>query len=226
MRIGIIVASESERKPFIEVFGEPSAERLEANGTKVLIWNLQPNREVYLLHSGVGEIAAAIGTQYLIDKFGVDRIINYGMAGGLSEEHLSKKIGVVDKVIHYDFDLSSIDGYVVGRYPGEKSRYLVPSQDAIPASLTSGLLKFTCASADKFVPAGESKRRLRKEFDADICEMEAAGVIIACNKNNIPCTFIKAISDGVDEDSEAYENNVHSTSRDCIALIKKYINQI
>ena len=83
--------------------------------------------------------------------------------------------------------------------------------------------EFICASADKFVDAGEPKRKLRTEFGADICEMEAAAIVITCNRNGIPCSFIKAVSDGVDEGSEAFDLNVTSAAKACVEALVQFL---
>lgn len=44
----------------------------------------------------------------------------------------------------------------------------------------------TVASGDVFVTKNDDKHRLAKEFGADICEMELAGIAIACERNNVP----------------------------------------
>lgn len=221
MKIGVIVATETERKAFIRVFGLPNMSNLGTGAFEVAQWVLK-DKYLYLIMSGVGEIAAASATQYLIDTFNVDKVINYGVAGSLSEEHQERKVGIVTGIIHYDFDVTFGSHYKVGEYPGQGIT-LKPRENAIPAAYTRSLNQFICASADKLLGGGEPKRRLRKLFNADICEMEAAGIVLTCNRNHIPCTFIKAISDGVDEDVEAFDNNVNEASRACARLIKQFI---
>ena len=64
---------------------------------------------MYILKSGAGEIAAAAGTQFLITKYGAEFIINFGVVGGLTPEMSLAKTCVVESVVHYDFDTSTID---------------------------------------------------------------------------------------------------------------------
>lgn len=226
MKIGIIVATKAERKPFIDIFGEPSWVYPDKGygACEVLKWKIDKNSSIHLICSGFGEIAAASSTQYLVDRHQVDMIVNYGVVGGLDEITQVGKIGYVSRAVHYDFDISASGHYAVGEYPG-KGIYLRPKHDAIPQAIMKryGLSEFTCASADKFVRAGESKKRLHKEFGADICEMEAAGIIITCNRNDVPVTLIKAVSDGVNEDSEAFDRNVYSSSLKCVNFIYEII---
>ena len=222
MRIGIIVATKRERKAFFEVFGEPTLSFYEKGNFEVSMWELDDGKTLYLILGGLGEIASASSTQYLIDHYKVDKIINYGVVGGLTEEHHDRKVGIVSKIIHYDFDISFGSNYKVGEYP-KVGLYHVPKKQAVLIPSTEDVDRFICASADKVVGGGEPKRALRRKFCADICEMEAAGIVITCNRNGIPCSFIKAISDGVDEDMEAFEKHVHQASLNCVKLIAKLI---
>lgn len=225
MKIGVVVATKDELKPFIEIFGDPEIS-FEDVAYQVFRWYLGVGNYLYLILSGPGEIAAASSTQYLIDHYKVSGIINYGVAGGLSDEYSAGFVGIVERVVHTDFDISLSGVHVVGQYPHSESPYIYPSKPFIKDELTKEYNKLTCASADKFVGGGEPKARLRREFGADICEMEAAGIIITCNRNNIPVTFIKAVSDGANEDAEAFDNNVHQAAKLCVYLIATFLQHL
>ena len=226
MKIGIVVATKEEMSPFFEVFGQNDQSFSAVNGSyEAFKWDLKKhNSAIYLVQSGFGEIAATSSVQYLISEYGVNMVINYGVVGGLDDGCSVGKIGYVERAVHYDFDISANGHYAQGEYPG-KGVFLRPEKDAIPQPTLKyyGLSEFVCASADKFVAAGEPKRKLKRDFGADICEMEAAGIIITCNRNSVPVTLIKAVSDGVNEDSEAFKKNVQDASFKCVKIIHKIL---
>lgn len=227
MQIGIIVASRREWEPFFRVFGKNCVHYHSSCDQKIVGWEFGRHC-IYLIQSGYGEIAAASATQYLIDEFYVESIINYGVVGGLHENYPAKKVGFVRKIVHYGFDVSGGGKYPIGRYPNQEDLFIKPEREALPLSviekaLGTQLTEFVCASADKFVYGGEAKRQLREKFGADICEMEAAGVVLTCNRNHVPCSFIKAVSDGVDEDEKAFHKNVQSAAKICAKTIKKIL---
>ena len=222
MTIGIVVATKYEKEAFLRAFGPPAMDNLGSGAYEIAQWILKGSKYLYLIMSGAGEIAAATATQYLIDNFTVDGVINYGVLGALSEEHTERKVGIVSSVVHYDFDISFGSHYKTGEYP-KQGLFQKPLKNTIPPSFTQGLPQFVCASADKLVGGGEPKRKLRREYFADICDMEAAGVLITCNRNNMPCTLIKAVSDGVDGDIEAFDKHADSAADGCVRLIADYI---
>ena len=180
MKIGIIVASDKERKPFFEVFGSPDMYHVGLNAYEVSMWRINSEKFIYLILSGIGEIA------------------------------------------HYGFDATPSTNYRVGEYP-KLGLYHSPYLDAVPDSAVQDLPKFICASADIVVDSGEPKRRLYREYRANICEMEAAGIVLTCNRNKIPCTMIKAVSDGVNDDIEVFNRYVYNASKACVVLVANLI---
>lgn len=221
MVIGIVVAIKEEASVFSEFFGKGRAAASDIY--EVTEWHEGWNKFV-MIRSGYGEIAAAAATQYLIDNYPVDQIINYGVVGALHDNLNVHQVGIVHKIVHYGFDLSGGGKYPRGIYPKIGSPYIEPKID-IFADITE-LPSFICASSDKFVYGGSPKRELHNEFNADICDMESAGIILTCNKNSIPCGFIKAVSDGVEEDEKAFEENVLEASRKCVDILSAMIRLI
>ena len=218
-----MVATKSELEPFIHKFGPPVVRFCRKNSFDVMKWSYGTRKSVFLIVSGVGEIASAMSAQYLIDCFYVDGIINYGVAGGLHRDMKAGTIGIVEKVVHTDFDITLSGKHTIGQYPGGVGPFIEPKVSFVPDQFTEHLPRFICASADKFVGAGEPKQRLRREFNADICEMEAAGVLFTCNRNYLPVTLIKAVSDGIDEDSDAFDCNVYRASLSCVKIIDSFV---
>ena len=90
-RAGMIVAV--EMAALQRRYGEPR-ETIQDGVYTVMVYPVG-EYELYVLSSGVGEIAAAAGTQYLITKYNVELILNFGVVGALTEEMSEKKICIV-----------------------------------------------------------------------------------------------------------------------------------
>ena len=119
-RIGLVIAVEIQA--FNDKYGEPD-EIIRIRKQEVRKY-VSDTYELYVMHSGAGEIAAASTTQCLISEFDVEIILNYGVVGGLTEEISKSRICVVKDVVHYDFDTSASDQCEVGRYLNYPSVYL------------------------------------------------------------------------------------------------------
>ena len=169
--------------------------------------------ELYVLRSGAYE---------------VEMIVNFGVVGGLTAEMGQTKTCVVERVVHYDFDTSEYDKCLPGQYMGYEDEYLYPSPALIDkaVALCPELKRVTCASADKFVAGEAAKSALHQRWDADICEMEAAAVVLTCDRAQVPCLLIKTVSDGLTQGGEDFGTALAATSALCLEVADRIIREL
>lgn len=223
-RIGMVVAMRKEILPFIENSGVEVFN--ESVGKYQISYFNYLDKEIYIVESGVGEIYAAGATQLLISKYNVEAIINFGVCGLLNDKLNLLETVLVEGVVHYDFDLSKIDNLPVGQYPNmDRVITCKNSLMDVVTSINPSIQKVICASADKFVVDSDVKNNLYEEYNASICEMESAGVVLTCLNNNIPFLVIKAVSDGKGG-AEDYNRMVKSASKSYIDLVYKVLEVI
>jgi len=67
------------------------------------------------------------------------------------------------------------------------------------------------------------KKNCHNIFNADICEMEAAGIVLTCNKNKIPCLLIKTVSDSITSGVSEFKNQINESARICIEITNKIL---
>lgn len=224
LKIGVVVAIEIDA--VLAKYGK-SKETVEKCGYTVHIYE-NGKSAMYVLVSGAGEIAAAAGTQFLITEFGVDMILNFGAVGALTEEMATAELCAVEKVIHYDFDTTGWLNLSRGRYPDQESAYVSTDEELLSKALEihPAMKKVICASADKFVDAAEEKRKLHDVFGADICEMEAAGIVLTCSRNSVPCLLIKAVSDSLVGGGKEFMTELNRVSEICFDVVDKIVNSL
>jgi len=220
--IGMIVAVEIEA--VLNKYGIP-IKRLEFTGYSVYQYKIGENN-LFVIHSGAGQIAAAMSTQFLISQFKVNFIVNFGVVGGLTHEMALARTCIVESVVHYDFDTSEADGCSVGRHLEYPSVYISTTKEVVDKALEIEplLTKVICASGNKFVAAQGEKEELHNSFNADICEMEAAGIVLTCNKNKIPCLLIKTVSDSITGGANEFKNSINKSARICMEITNKILN--
>lgn len=182
--------------------------------------------DLYIVNCGAGEIAAAAAAQLLISAFNVDMIVNFGVVGGLTPEMRVAKLCVVEKVVHYDFDTSECDSFAKAQYADYPSPYIPADERLLAAALTAEpeLKRVICASGDKFISSADKKRSLNEEYSADICEMEAAGIVLTCNRNGVPCLLIKAVSDAIDGGAEEFSREIDRCARICLETLDRVVS--
>ena len=134
---------------------------------------LQKYKNVFF--TGVGKVNSAITVTKLLYTYEVDRVVNFGTAGGIT---VSSGYHECKKFIQHDMNCSAL-GYKVGEVPFESvSKY----------DFGEGL---TCATGDSFVTNGIS-------VEADIVDMEAFSIAKICADNNVIFKCFKYISDNAD----------------------------
>lgn len=222
--IGMIVAVEMDS--VLSRYGA-SGVREDRGGFAVYHYQME-GFTLHVVNSGVGELAAAAATELLIDAYGVELVVNFGVVGGLTEEMALARTCVVEKIVHYDFDLSGIDPVEPGRYPGYEEIYIPTTRSLLEraAEIVPGLRRVICASADKFIGEPGAKAALHEKYGADICEMEAAGVVLTCNRCGIPCLVMKTVSDGIDGGAEEFYAEVRRSSELCLEITEKIIKEL
>ena len=223
-KIGLLVAV--EMGAVLSRYGEPR-EKANIDGFEVLRYE-NGSYTVCAVNAGAGEIAAAAATQLLISVFHVDLVVNFGVVGGLTPEMAMARTCVVESVVHYDFDVSDWIHCEAGRYSGYPSPY-IPTTPALvekAVEIEPSLRRVVCASADKFVGSAEKKRALHERWGADICEMEAAGVVLTCARRGVPCLLIKTVSDGISGGAEEFNRELDRSAGICLEIADKIIREL
>lgn len=223
-KIGMVVACEIDA--VLRKYGTP-AEEFNDYGFNTRLYHCD-GYDIYAMHTGVGEIAAAAGTQVLISVYKVDFILNFGVVGGLTKEMGIARSAVVTKIVHYDMDTSAIDHVEVGRYLEYPDVFIPTTKEMVEKAMEIApeLVPVVCASADKFVEGEEKKSALHKTYGADICEMESAGIALTCNRSKVPFLMIKTVSDSITGGADEFTKAVNETSDVALSIAEKVIQSL
>ena len=201
--IGLISALEEE----LVLFKEHSniEQVVRQSGIDFHFGNLS-GQKVILLKCGVGKVNAAVATQLLIDRFGVDAVLFSGLAGALVPHVHRGDIVISNFVVQHDVDLSAF-----GRRPGEipeLARLIEADPKLVRVAAEAfedyarehvcdrQLIVGTIATGDSFVSYKDRINWLQREFGAIATEMEGGAVGQACQMNKVPFVVIRVISDG------------------------------
>lgn len=164
--------------------------------------------DVVLVKSGIGKVNAGICAQILITKFGVNEIINTGVASSLNPDlNISSLVIAVDCVQH-DFDVSAIN-FAKGEIP-YTGKFAFETDKKLRAEIMKAVKKFApfrnviegrICTGDQFISNKAQKEAIIKNFGGDCCDMESGAVAQVCYLNRIPFAIIRAISDEADSES-------------------------
>ena len=224
MKIGLMIAIESELKAFLEDGTE--MQEISVSNRTVFATRIG-NHEVFAMCSGCGEIDSAAATQLLITKFDCEVILNFGVTGALDRSLRVEDLFVVRKVCHYEFDTSSIDPVKEHQYADCPDEF-IPLDDgliSLAKTVYPNLREAVVASGCRFIADREAKLELAK-LGCNICEMEVAAVARVCRLSGVRCLSVKCISDTFDGDGAEFQKNVEASARKAFAVLLEILKKI
>lgn len=198
MVIGIIGAMEEEISSLID---KMNTEKKEIKANMEFNYGSIMGKMVVVVTSGIGKVNAAICTQILIDDFGVDCIINVGVAGGIRRDIYPGDVVIADTLVQHDVD-TSVFGDKIGQIPRLDTFDFRCDKKLVERALESCTnikehksFVGTIVSGDQFIADKDKIMWLEKEFGALACEMEGASIAQVCYLNKIPFVVIRSVSD-------------------------------
>lgn len=221
MKIGIIAALDCEMTEFCRDFCAKESKYFGIYEGKC------KEHEVYICLAGVGKVNAAANTQRLIDLFGVDYVINSGVAG-CTCSHLGVCDVVISKELTYH-DFSPID--ILDRYAPNTSvfradaKLIELAKDAC-SKIDDEKFRYDAGmvvTGDIFVDDSSLVKRFREEFSALCTEMEGAAVAHVCVLNNVPFVVIRAMSDNADEEADMSFDEMSAIAAKRASFVSSYI---
>ncbi|MGL5385803.1 MAG: 5'-methylthioadenosine/S-adenosylhomocysteine nucleosidase [Enterobacterales bacterium] len=203
MKVGIIGAMEQE----VTLLREQIVNRQTVQRAGCEIYTGQINgMEVALLKSGIGKVAAALGTTLLLEQCQPDVVINTGSAGGLAATLKVGDIVVSEEVRYHDADVTAF-GYEPGQMAGCPPAFVAnPALIALAENCIKQLelnaVRGLICSGDAFINGAEPLARIRNTFPTVAAvEMEAAAIGHVCHLFGTPFVVVRAISDVADSES-------------------------
>ena len=177
--IGIIGAMPSELKDI------QSAQQ-DAKTTEIAGYTFQESthgaNRIVTVCCGIGKVNAAVCTQILIDRFGVQEIV------------------ISTEVLPHDLDPHFLADYppYCAVYPADPA--LIEAAEAVCAAKGVKSWRGRIVSGDAFVTDTAQKASIRERFDPWAVDMETAAIGQTAWRNQIPFVSIRCISDLADDD--------------------------
>ncbi|MFP1730503.1 5'-methylthioadenosine/S-adenosylhomocysteine nucleosidase [Lonsdalea quercina] len=203
MKVGIIGAMEQEVILLRDQI--QNRQTIQRAGCEIYTGQLH-GVDVALLKSGIGKVAAALGTTLLLEHCRPDVVINTGSAGGLASSLKVGDIVVSSEVRYHDADVTAF-GYEAGQMAGCPAAFvadenlIVQAEQAI-AKLALNAVRGLVVSGDAFINGAEPLARIRNTFPQAVAvEMEATAIGHVCHQFGVPFVVVRAISDVADQAS-------------------------
>ena len=164
-------------------------------------------KDVVTAVCGIGKVFAAMCAQTMIIKFGADKVINTGVAGGLTDKTDILDTVVATALVQHDMDTTyfgdpkgMISGINVVEFSCDESL-----AEKIAENTEGNVVRGIVASGDCFVADENKKKDIAETFNAVACEMEGASIAQVCYVNKVPFAVLRTISDGANGEEMSYE---------------------
>lgn len=228
--IGIIGAMEQE---VVLLKQQMQIERTEQLGGYTFYVGNLADKQIVLVQSGIGKVAAAVATTLLISQFQPDCIINTGSAGGFDPDLNVGDIVISTEVRHHDVDVTAF-GYEMGQVPQMPAAFsahpaLVSA--AVESIAALGFCKTKTgliATGDSFMCDPERIALTRRHFPHMLAvEMEGAAIAQSCFMLNTPFVIIRSLSDIAGKESpESFEAYLAVASRNSSAMVVQLLTSL
>lgn len=191
--IGIICAMRSEIDEMLKFMDH--IEETNLYNMQVYLGKMH-DKDVVVALSGVGKVNAAISTTLLLSNYPIKKMLNVGVAGGISKDVDIYDIIVSDEVVEHDFDTSPLDG--------EEGIGLHFASDETMKNIFEEVIQKQeykyhvgmIASGDLFVTKENGLNDIVRKFPKALCaEMEAGAIAHVCSHFKVPFLIIRSLSD-------------------------------
>ena len=184
--IGAVIAMQSEADILLDQM--KIVRSLTVSGKTVHVGKAF-SKDVAVCICGVGKVNAALGAQLLVSKFDVEKLLNFGVAGGLNESTELCQVYQISAAVQFDFDLVQLNGTKIGTLNEYTENYLNLNLLDVPFAMRK------LGTADRFNDSAEDYKLLTQELAADIRDMEGAAIVQTAYAAQLPVYSVKAISD-------------------------------
>lgn len=190
-------------------------------------------KDVVVCRTGVGKVNAAVTTQILIDRFGVEAVIFTGVAGALDPELNIGDLVISSECMQHDMDVTPL-GFARGVIPYEEKSIFEADSKLVDLAVASGeklfagkVKKGRVLSGDQFIASRDAVASLNKELGGTCVEMEGASVAQVCSMNAIPYVVLRSMSDKAD--GSAHVNFAEFTvqaSENSYKMVEEIVKQL
>jgi adenosylhomocysteine nucleosidase len=177
------------------------SEKMQASHWGEYFFKSISHQTILFFHEGWGKVAAAGATQYVIDQFKPEILINLGTCGGFEGEIERQEVVLADKTIIYDILEAMGDSK-------EATADYTTNIDLswLGKTYPVKVRKTTLVSADKDLRTEEIEK-LKKEYHAVAGDWESGAIAYTAAKNKKKVIILRGVSDLVSStQSEAYGN--------------------
>jgi len=203
MRTAIVSAMHEELSAVLALL--PDEHKQVAGGREFWVGHLH-GQEVVAVLSRIGKVAAATTATALVERFGVDRIVFTGVAGGLAPGVNRGDVVIAEAFLQHDLDASPLfPRYEVPLYDTDRFATDPQLTQQLAAAVRTALHgahlhRGLVVSGDRFIASAADSLALQQALPGALAvEMEGAAFAQVCRDYGVPFAAVRTISDRADD---------------------------
>ena len=229
--IAIICAMSEERDAFLSLMKDIKIthfEKILYHGTNIdnkCYKGKLNDKDVVIVHCGVGKVYAAIVTTLVLKKFKPELVINVGCAGSVNKDIHVGDVVVATRVADWDVDVPDWPRNIYS----DKMSFACDGRFIKLAKNMKNVKTGPIVSADEFIYKKSQVNTIKKYFPEALCgEMEGSSVANTCYAFMVNCAIVRSISDEtlVNGDYKNFNFNLKlacdNAAKLCAKIIKRF----
>lgn len=216
--IGILVTNKKEWQILLELYNISDA-YLEKYPFGEFYRTNFLNKDVLFFRSNPRKVNVSGATQYMIDKFSLEKVILVGTCVAVSDLDYGDII-IPNYVVEYDYTIRELEPII--------NKKLILELDKV--KINSNYIVGLIGTSDKSLVLWKDYLKLKEETNICASDMDSAAVAKICKINNVKLTIIKGVSDkpmqgdnGLDEQVEVFEENVPIVMKN---ILENYLTEV
>ena len=151
------------------------------------------NKQVFLMKSGIGKVAAATGVNLLCAEASPEAVVNSGVAGGIGVDLKVGDTVAGTECCYHDVDCG--EGNEMGQIQGFPARFAADAA-LVEAVGRQDVKKGLICTGDQFITDSVRLQEIRKNFPQVLAvDMESAAMAQVCHMRHVPFLSLRIISD-------------------------------
>ena len=224
MKIGIICAGDREFAPFCAQLEEESMSMY----AKLRVYEGKLSGvPVAMVCSGVCKVNAAIASTVLIERYGVEAIINGGTAGGMAKEVQLLDTVVMTECAHHDVSaeiLMEAHPYREDVWFRSDERLFRIAKEVLEGEKNVRFGRMV--TGEQFITQ-EGRERIDRDYVPLSVDMETAAIAQVCEAYGVPFIAVRSITDTADHaGAENFERNVAEASKLSKVAVMRMLERI
>ncbi len=181
--IGISIAAKKEWEFTCDYFGKTIEDRKRTPFGGYFMIKIK-NEDAIVYFAGNGKVRSAASCQYMIDKFGLTKVIIAGTCAGIDDKYKILDIIIPNRAVQCDCTVKELKPLI-------RNDFIV---DIDIAKYGEAYNTGTIGTSDKPIVLPKDYCELRNN-EITVADMESAAIAYICKKNDVESVIIKGISD-------------------------------